>query len=92
MPMKEPFSDTTPEANRVLLALLRQAPVWRKLQMLGQVNEMTQTLALSGLRQQFPDAPEAALRRLLADRVLGVELATAVYGPHIKQETTNDAV
>lgn len=92
MPMKEAFSDTTPEANRVLLALLRQAPVWRKLQMVGQLNEMTQTLALSGLRRQFPHATEATLRRLLADRVLGVELATAVYGPLLAQQSTHDAI
>jgi hypothetical protein len=75
------LSDTQPEAEAVLLHLLRQAPVWRKLQLMGQLNQMARSLALSGLRQQYPQATEAELQRLLADRLLGVELASKVYGP-----------
>ena len=46
------LSDTQPEAEALLLSLLRQAPAWRKLEMLGQLNQMARTLALSGLRQR----------------------------------------
>ena len=75
------LSDTRPEAEQVLVALLRQAPIWRKLEMVGELNAMAKTMALNNLRRRYPDAPEAALRRRLADRILGPDLAATVYGP-----------
>lgn len=79
--MTVPFSDTSPAAERVLFDLLRRAPVWRKVQMLGELNETVRTLALSGLRQRYPQASAQELRRRLADLLLGPELAARVYGP-----------
>jgi hypothetical protein len=75
------MTDTTPEADAVLLQLLRQTPVWRKLQLMSQLNDMARTLALSGLREQYPQATEAELQRLLAARLLGEKLAASAYGP-----------
>jgi len=75
------FPDTTPEAERVLIDLLRQAPPWRKLEMVGQMNQAVRTLALSGLRQRHPQATAEELRRRLADLLLGPALAAEVYGP-----------
>ena len=75
------FSDTRPEAEAVLIELLRQAPPWRKLRMVGQLNQTVRTLALSGLRQRYPEAAPQELRRRLADLLLGPELAARVYGP-----------
>jgi hypothetical protein len=80
------FPDTRPEAEAVLIGLLRQAPPWRKLQMVGQLNQTVRTLALSGLRQRHPQATPQELRRRLADLLLGVELAAQVYGPLGEQE------
>jgi hypothetical protein len=80
------FPDTRPEAEQVLFELLRQAPSWRKLEMLGQLNQMAQTLALSGLRQRHPQATPQELRRRLADLLLGTTLAEQVYGPLAVQE------
>lgn len=74
-------SDTQPEAERVLIELLRRAPIWRKLEMMGQLNTMAKSLALKNLRGQYPHASEAALRRRLADRLLGPDLAATIYGP-----------
>ena len=74
------LTDTAPEVEAVLLRLLRQAPVWRKLQLMTQLNDMARTLAIGSLRIQYPQATEAELHRLLADRLLGVEIATKVYG------------
>lgn len=76
-----PFTDTRPEAERVQIELMRQAPAWRKLQLVGQLNRSLRTLALSGLRQRHPGESEVELRRRLADLVLGPELAGKVYGP-----------
>ena len=75
------FPDTQPEAERVLIELLRQAPVTRKLEMLGQMNATARQLALQGLRARHPEATEAQLRRYLADLLLGPELAARAYGP-----------
>lgn len=86
------FSDTTPEADAVLLQLLRQAPVWRKLQLMTGLTDMARMLTLSNLRQQYPGASEEALQRLLADHLLGVELAAVVYGPQPDLEETADAI
>ena len=43
------FPDTEPEAEQVLIELLRRAPVTRKLEMLGQMNAAARQLALAGL-------------------------------------------
>jgi hypothetical protein len=75
------LTDTHPEVERVLTELLRQVPVWRKLQMMGQLNATARRLAMAGLREQFPEATETELRRRLADRLLGPELAEKAYGP-----------
>ncbi len=75
------FSDTGPETEQVLVALLRRAPVARKLEMLSQMNAAARYLALQGLRARYPEATEAQLQRYLADLLLGPELATRAYGP-----------
>ena len=72
--------DTQPQAEAVQIALLRRAPAWRKLELVGQLNAALRTLLLSGLRQRHPQATPGELRRLLADLVLGPELAARVYG------------
>jgi hypothetical protein len=79
--MTTSFPDTGPEAERVLIDLLRRAPVTRKLEMLGQMNVAARQLALQGLRARYPGATEAELQRRLADLLLGPELAARVYGP-----------
>jgi hypothetical protein len=75
------FPDTHPEAEALLIRLLRQAPPWRKLEMVEQLNQSVKLLALSGLRQRYPQDDEECLRRRLADLLLGEELAFKVYGP-----------
>jgi len=72
--------DTQPDAESVQIELLRQAPPWRKLQLLGQMIQTCRMLALSGLRRRHPDeTPEELLLRL-AMLVLGRETAARVYG------------
>lgn len=80
------FPDTHPNAEQVLLQLLRQATPWRKLEMLGQMNEAARIVALRGLQQRHPDASSQELRRRLADLLLGPTLAKQVYGPLVMQE------
>jgi hypothetical protein len=74
------FPDTRPEAEAVLIRLLREAPPWRKLEMVDQLNQSVKLLALAGLRQRYPDETEVQLRRRLAGLLLGAELASKAYG------------
>ena len=78
--MRTQSPDTSPEAERVLIELLRQAPAWRKLRMVEDTNRSVKDLLLAGLQQRFPTDPPTRLRRRLADLWLGPELAAAAYG------------
>ncbi|MCA9974282.1 MAG: hypothetical protein KC413_00975 [Anaerolineales bacterium] len=73
--------DTSPEAETILFRLWREAPAWRKLEMMEGLNRAARELALMGLQQRFPNASTQELRRRLAQMTLGEELATRVYGP-----------
>lgn len=74
------FPDTHPKMEALQIQLWRQASPTRKMNMLAQLNASARMLALTGLRQRFPQASEAELRRKLADLLLGEELARKVYG------------
>lgn len=78
--MRKQLSDTSPEAERVLVELLRRAPAWRKLRLVEDTNRSVRDLLLAGLRERFPQDPPTLLRRRLADLWLGPELAAAAYG------------
>ena len=78
---REMNRDTSPEAEAVLLAYWREAPVWEKWRRMTQLNQAGRLLALAGLRRRYPHASESEVQRRLADLVLGPELAGAAYGP-----------
>ena len=80
------LSDTHPAVERFQIELMRQAPSWRKLALVGELNRTVKELALVGLRQRYPQASEGELRRRLADLVLGPELAMQAYGPLVPGE------
>ena len=79
--MRTQSPDTSPEAERVLVELLRQAPAWRKLRMVEDTNRSVKDLLMTGLRQRFPRDSPATLRRRLADLWLGPQLSALAYGP-----------
>ena len=74
------YTDTDPKIEALQVQYLRAAPSWRKMEMLARLNASARALALAGLRQRFPMAGEAELRRRLADLLLGSDLAQKVYG------------
>ena len=65
--MRRLSEDTSPHLEQLQIELLRRMPAWRKLALVGQMNRMLNTLALSGLRQRHPHASPEELRRRLAD-------------------------
>lgn len=73
--------DTHPDIERLQIEGLRRMPPWRKIALVGDMNEAVRTLALAGLRHRYPDDTPAQRRRRLADLMLGPELAARVYGP-----------
>ena len=79
--MRTQSPDTSPEAEQVLIELLRRAPAWRKLCMVEDTNRSVKDLLMAGLREHFRGDSPALLRRRLADLWLGPELAAAAYGP-----------
>lgn len=79
--MKTQSSDTSAEAEQVLIGLLRRAPAWRRLQLTDRMSATVRGLCLAGLRTRHPKAGEAELRRRFADLHLGPDLAAKVYGP-----------
>jgi len=79
--MTPKISDTSPEAERVQIQILRAMPSWRKFKLVNDMIVTSRKLALAGLRARFPGASEQELRRRLATLLLGPELASKAYGP-----------
>jgi hypothetical protein len=73
--MKTLSPDTSPDAERVLIELLRKAPAWRRLQLTDQMSATARNLCLAGLRQRHPHATQSELRQRFAEIHLGPELA-----------------
>jgi hypothetical protein len=78
--------DTSADAERVQLELLRRMPPWRKLELAEEMTRTVYALLLTGLRERYPRATEQELRLRMAALVLGPELATRVYGPLPEEE------
>ncbi len=68
-------TDTSPDAMQVLLELLRNAPPWRKLELMDQWNASLRLLVMNELRRRYPNKSENELRVLLAERLFGSEIA-----------------
>jgi hypothetical protein len=79
--MRTLAADTHPEAERVLIKLWRAASPARKMEIVLSANRTARALALTGLRERFPNETPARLQRRLADLWLGPELAAKAYGP-----------
>ena len=75
------LTDTSADAKRVQIEILRSMPSWRKFQLWNDLNMAMRQVALSGLRERFPAATPQELHRRLATLLLGPELATQAYGP-----------
>ena len=75
------FSDTSPQAEAVLLEIYRRMPAWRKVELVDDAIRTARQLAMIGLRTRHPDETPARLQRRLLGLVLGEAVAEAIYGP-----------
>ncbi len=73
-------ADTSQKMEALQAALWRAATPDQKMRVLSELHKTSRVLALTGLRQRYPQADEAELKRRLADLLLGEDLALKVYG------------
>jgi len=88
--MKTQSVDTRPEAERVLIGLLRKAPIWRRLLLTRNLNRTVRTLNIQGWHWCHTNDPVEHLHHYLANIWLGEPLATQISAArdaaHIPQE------
>jgi len=73
------YADTDPKIEQMQIDLIRRMPAWKKLKLIDDLYETLKTLAMNGIKQRHPNATEPRVRRMLADRLLGEELAAKVF-------------
>jgi len=74
------YSDTHPKMEALQIELIRRMPAWKKIAVVEGLNAAVKTLAMSGIRQRHPNATPAQIQHMLAEVMLGEELARKVYG------------
>ena len=84
--MKTLSPDTSPEAEAVLTQLLREAPVWKRVQMIDQMHDTLRQLILADLRRSYPNADQTEIKRRLTTRFLSRKQIIGAYGWDPKAE------
>ena len=74
------YSDTHLDIEQMQIELIRKMPSWKKVAIVDDLNETVRALAISGIKQRHPNATNEEIKRMLADILLGPELAEKVYG------------
>lgn len=65
--------------ERMQIEFIRRMPAWKKMAVVDGLNETVKTLAMSGIKERHPNATPQQTRRMLAELMLGAELARKVY-------------
>ena len=78
--METGLSDTSPEAERLLIEGYRRMPAWQKLHLVEDLNRTVEQLALGDIRRRYPQADEHELKLRLAARYLEPDLMRRVFG------------
>jgi len=72
-------SDTHPKMEALQIEFIRRMTTWKKFAIVYGLNETVKTLAMSGIKQRHPAATPQQVQRMLAELMLGAELAHKVY-------------
>ena len=75
-------ADTDPRIEKIQIEMFRQASPAQKMRMVAQMNHTVRTFMLAVLKQRNPGASPEILRRMLAELLLGDELAQKVCNYH----------
>jgi len=73
------YPDTHPQMEALQIAFIRRMPAWKKISIVNDLNATVKMLAISGIKQRHPAAAPKQIRRMLAELMLGAELARKVY-------------
>lgn len=65
--------DTTPEAERALIEMTRNAPMWKRAEQLNNLIYAHRVLILADLRRRYPNADAEELHKRMAARLLPLE-------------------
>lgn len=84
--MKPLFSDTTPEAEAVLLAGYRDMPGWKKWQCVVDLNLALKSLQLADIKAKYPLADDYELKMRLASRWIEPELMKVAFGWDVEEK------
>jgi hypothetical protein len=76
--MRTQSSDTSPEAERVQIDLLRKAGVARRIELTFSLTQGAIELSRQGMRRRYPHASEEELDLLFVELNYGKELANSV--------------
>jgi hypothetical protein len=74
------ITDTSPEAEKVLIDILRNMSPEQKGALISGMFQMGRDLAFAGLRDRHPNATDEQIRLLYAKERLGDQLFGQVYG------------
>jgi hypothetical protein len=80
MKQRTGLSDTTPEAERVLIELARAMPDAKKIDQVFELIETVRRFGMIGLRSRYPEASEDELKKRMAALVFDRETVLEVYG------------
>jgi hypothetical protein len=72
------FTDTHPKMEALQIQFIQRMSASKKMGIVNGLNETVRTLALSGIKQRHPNATPAQTQRMLAELILGEELARKV--------------
>jgi len=61
------------------IEIIRNMPAWKKISIVNGLNETVKQMAVTGIIQRNPGAAPERIQRMLADLILGQELAKKVY-------------
>jgi hypothetical protein len=73
------YADTHPKMEALQIQIVRRMPAWKKMAVVDDLNNTVKALAVSGVKQRYPDAAPEQVRRMVAELRLGAELAQKVY-------------
>ncbi len=76
--MRTQSSDTSPETERVLIELLRKAPITKHIAIMESWSRFIREVAKQGIRRDYPEADEEEVNLILVARLYGQPLADKV--------------
>jgi hypothetical protein len=72
-------SDTHPKMEALQIEFIRRMTSWKKISIVDGLNETVKLMAVTGIKQRNPSATPEQIQRMLAELMLGQELARKVY-------------